>query len=500
MMSRYSEVVPPAVITFLKEFAASIESGNLQDIMENYGEKWEDINKQYHRTTSWPSAKTIQAQLQLKGEFKGLFMCLYKQLFFRHIFQRLEPAEPQGKDGDPHRYMQQYLDSFQNFVDLFNILINIWRKQDTALKAFDMPNKWLWDIIHSFVSQCQAFHLWKSKLDHQDTPELPAEQQQILLDHSEKAWPLCAVFRYLSIFAWYANIPVRLGLTPKQDDNQERNDMQEVLGQYSIIGMLRLHTILGDYTTALEVLESIELRTNNAVTSFWSCDLTICYHMAVCYMMKGRFQDVLAIVPEVRAKHGTLFELNEQNLSNRLQSWFNRLKHMELICKYMCWSQDSSVLMVENIHASARDMIMDEWSKAQPDFVSPKPPSLTESNHNYVAQAQQNAFELLVQPRFELDHVRESLTVYRSVGVNVLSEDIENFSEKLLLRYKLATRQIQKTPESLPHQGKWMCACDSDFFLKDNFLESREIQPDISYAEDLSKLILHVSRFGRTLE
>ena len=68
MMSRYSEVVPPAVITFLKEFAASIESGNLQDIMENYGEKWEDINKLYHRTTSWPSAKTIQAQLQRKHQ------------------------------------------------------------------------------------------------------------------------------------------------------------------------------------------------------------------------------------------------------------------------------------------------------------------------------------------------------------------------------------------------------------------------------------------------
>ena len=83
------------------------------------------------------------------------------------------------------------------------------------------------------------------------------------------------------------------------------------------------------------------------INSFWSCDLTICYHMAVCYMMKGRYQDVLAIAPEVRAKHGTLFELNDQNLPNRLQEWFNRLKHMELICKYMCWSQDSTVLSAE---------------------------------------------------------------------------------------------------------------------------------------------------------
>ena len=38
--------------------------------------------------------------------------------------------------------------------------------------------------------------------------------------------------------------------------------MQRCLGQFSVIGMLRLHTILGDYTTALEVLETIELRTN----------------------------------------------------------------------------------------------------------------------------------------------------------------------------------------------------------------------------------------------
>lgn len=492
-MSRHDKV-PNEVTEFLQDFAESIKKGDLAAIMENYSDRWENIIKQNYRATSWPTAQAINAKLDLTGDFQRLFLCLYKQLFYRHKFQRLEPVEE-----DPHAFVEDYIHSFENFVNLFNIFIKeIWSKSDGELSNIVLPNVWLWDIIHSFVSQCQSFHLWKTNLDDPNIDSITEEQERLLAQNSE-AWHLLRVFRYLTVFAWCAGIRVRLS---PLEYNKPTCDMQRCLGQFSVIGMLRLHTILGDYTTALEVLETIELRTNNAVTSFKTCDLTISYYMAVCYMMKGRFQDALAIVPEVETKYGTLFETeNVQTVTHQVHTWYNKLKHLSNACKYMCWDSDTIVVASEDVQCSnAKEWLLDQFEEAKPDYISPKMPSLETHNTNYVKEQQRVAFELLVTPRFELDHIHTALTVYRTCDLETLGNDIgkDNFLTQLL-KYKMATRQMQKGVDDLPHEGKWSCSCDSDFFIKDNYLETRQINSDTSYAEDLSRLILNVSRFNRTL-
>jgi len=485
------EKVPANVIEFLGQFSNSIREGNLEQIMENYSDRWESVCKLNYRATSWPSAQAINVNLQLTGEYQRLFLCLYKQLYYRHIFQRLEPAEE-----NPHMYVEHYIQSFENFVNLFNIFIkDIWSKSDGELSKIVLPNVWLWDIIHSFVSQCQSFHLWKTKLDDENVEPITVEQQRLLKQNSE-AWHLLRVFRYLTVFAWCAGIRVRLS---PLEYNKPTCDMQRCLGQFSVIGMLRLHTILGDYTTALEVLETIELRTNNAVTSFKTCDLTISYYMAVCYMMKGRFQDALAIVPEVVTKYGTLFETEnvQASVTHQVQTWYKKLKALQHVCRFMCWHDETIALASDEV--SSKDWLLEQWEDSKPEYISPKMPD-EKDNRNYVKQQQRVAFELLVAPRFQLDNIHSALTIYRTCDLETLGNDIseDNFLTQLL-KYKMATRQIQKGVDDLPHEGKWSCSCEADFFIKDNYLETREINSEISYAEELSRLILNVSRFNRNL-
>jgi len=281
--------------------------------------------------------------------------------------------------------------------------------------------------------------------------------------------------------------------------------MQLMLGQFSVIGMLRMQTLLGDYTTALEGLESIELRTNNSVTGFMICDLTINYYMAVCYVMKGRFEDALAIIPEVTAKYGNLFETDSRDKGPergeyKVQTWFENLKKLQLLCKYMCWEDE--VFNTDEVTAtSPKEWIISTWKSSCPRFICPKPINLeARTNGNYVQEAQEEAFKLLIAPRFNLGNVRECLSVYRSVDVHRLGNDIgEEDYRNSLLKYKLHTRQKQKELDSLPHQGEWTCSLNSDFFIKDDFLECREVEAQNSYAEALSKLSLHITQFEKTL-
>lgn len=44
-----------------------------------------------------------------------------------------------------------------------------------------------------------------------------------------------------------------------------------MLGYFSLIGLLRVHTLLGDFTLALKVLENVELNQKVRPTSYCMC-------------------------------------------------------------------------------------------------------------------------------------------------------------------------------------------------------------------------------------
>ena len=58
-----------------------------------------------------------------------------------------------------------------------------------------------------------------------------------------------------------------------------RHSLYKMLGYFSLVGLLRLHSLLGDYYQAIKVLENIEL--NKKV--IFSCHL-----LAAVYLLLGR--------------------------------------------------------------------------------------------------------------------------------------------------------------------------------------------------------------------
>lgn len=71
-----------------------------------------------------------------------------------------------------------------------------------------------------------------------------------------------------------------------------------MLGYFSIIGLLRVHVLLGDFTLALKVMESVELnqkacpglRKSSAFThvsqvTFHPCNSMPCYNLLLCWLL-----------------------------------------------------------------------------------------------------------------------------------------------------------------------------------------------------------------------
>ena len=66
-------------------------------------------------------------------------MLLYKELYYRHIYSKLQPT------------LEQRIESWLNYCDIFNLLLNV----DSPL-ALELPNQWLWDMVDEFIYQFQV--------------------------------------------------------------------------------------------------------------------------------------------------------------------------------------------------------------------------------------------------------------------------------------------------------------------------------------------------------
>ena len=86
--------------------------------------------------------------------------------------------------------------------------------------------------------------------------------------------------------------------------------LYRMLGYFSIVGLLRVHSLLGDFTLALKVMENVELNQKvrhglvvsltdfnveikSPFTRVTACHVTTYYYVGFCYIMLQRYPDAI---------------------------------------------------------------------------------------------------------------------------------------------------------------------------------------------------------------
>ena len=77
---------------------------------------------------------------QIVGSENRLFLILYKELYYRDLYTRMNRGPSLA-----HRY-----DSYMNYQELFSEILTQHNQSPVNLK---LPEIWLWDIIDEFVYQ-----------------------------------------------------------------------------------------------------------------------------------------------------------------------------------------------------------------------------------------------------------------------------------------------------------------------------------------------------------
>jgi translation initiation factor 3 subunit L len=115
--------------------------------------------------------------------------------------------------------------------------------------------------------------------------------------------------------------------------------LYRMLGYFSIIGLLRVHVLLGDFTLALKVMENIEMnqkvcyiflptcpKTNLIVEAFFTrvtaCHVATYYYVGFSYMALRRYTDairtfvsILNFISRMRQYHTRSYQYDQVRIS-----------------------------------------------------------------------------------------------------------------------------------------------------------------------------------------
>jgi translation initiation factor 3 subunit L len=180
----------------------------------------------------------------------------------RHVYSRLSPN------------IYDRFHSYENSCELFNYLLSqffsfIYPKQLTHIADSDgpvkleLPDQWLWDIIDEFIYQFRSFSHYRSHVKTKTDEEL-----SVLSSDGGQVWSCYSVLNVLYSFVQKSNISEHMAAINRGAKQEEIEGivgefgvkpLYKMLGYFSIIGLLRVHALLGDFTLALKVTENVEL-------------------------------------------------------------------------------------------------------------------------------------------------------------------------------------------------------------------------------------------------
>jgi len=499
--------VPDAVKRFIVHFHQAVLDNNLAEITVAYESGWNRLTEKFYSKTEWPEAEVI-APLVNDDQ---IFLILYRELYYRHVYSRIQP------DIDDRFH------SYENSCELFNYLLN-----SDGPVPLELPEQWLWDIIDEFIYQFQSFCVWRSKAKAKTDEEL------ILLADANQVWSSYSVLNVLYSLIQKSRINEHILALQEGKTSDEiaeivgdygTRPLYRMLGYFSLIGLLRVHSLLGDFTLALKVMESVELNQKSPFTRVTACHVTTYYYVGFCYIMLQRYPDairafvsILNFILRMRQYHTRSYQYDQINKTA------DRMYALFAVCNALSPSRvDDNILNIvkERYGEQLAKMSRGEegmpafeelFLYACPKFISANPPPYEDPEliQAYLedppvepAQRHLSLFLSDVRAKAPVPTLRSFLKLYTSLDANKLANFLDADEEEMvqqLMVMKQASRSISRMEnERGLLGGQMISSSDLDFVIDENMVHIAESTVGRRYAGWFIRNTEHAQRVLDTL-
>ncbi|PKA64735.1 hypothetical protein AXF42_Ash020359 [Apostasia shenzhenica] len=454
--------VPDSVKTFVVHLYRHIREKNVYEIHQMYEGSFQRLSERMFRESPWPSVEAVAPYV----DNDHVFCLLYREMWFRHVYARLSPTG------------RQRAESWDNYCSLFGVVLH-------GVVNMQLPNQWLWDMVDEFVYQFQSYCQYRAKL------KTKTEEELQLLKQYDQAWNVYGVLNYLQALVEKSTI---IEILEREKDGLEQftatdgydyeggSNVLKMLGYYSMIGLLRVHCLLGDYHTGLKCLAPIDIGQQGVYTIVIGSHISTIYHYGFANLMLRRYVEAIREFNKI-----LLYILKYKQYHQKSPQYDQILKKNEqmyallAICLSLC---PQTKLIEENVSSQLKEKYNDKMSKMQrydeeayavydelfsyacPKFITPSAPVLEEPLTNYNQDAYRLQLKLFlyeVKQQQLLAGVRNFLKLYSTISLAKLATFME--VDEATLRTILMTYKHKM--HAVGSDGKSFSNSDMDFYIVD---------------------------------
>ncbi|XP_045214078.1 eukaryotic translation initiation factor 3 subunit L-like isoform X1 [Mercenaria mercenaria] len=493
-------IVPDVIKNFLTYFRKCVKEQNVYGIQDAYENGFSKLTERFFKTNPWPDAEVVAPIVQ----HDPVFLNLYKELYYRHIYARVSSGPT----------LDQQFESYYNYCNLFNYILNA----DEPV-GLQLPNQWLWDIIDEFIYQFQSFSIYRCKIGK----KLPEEID--VLRNNPKIWNVHSVLNVLHSLVEKSNINRQLEVYASGGDPDSvsgefgQQSLYKMLGYFSLIGLLRLHSLLGDYYQALKVLENIDFNKKNMYSRVPACQITTFYYVGFAYMMMRRYQDAIRTFSNIllyiqRTKQ--MFQTRVQ-MYDQITKMNDKMYTLLAICLVL-----HPIRIDESVHSQLREKFADKmlrmskadlqefeqnFSFACPKFLSPVPPNYDTVQmlnfHKEPFMLQCKVFIEEVAQQILIPTIRSYLKLYTTLPIQKLAIFMDMSEDELkqhLMCFKHKMKNVVWTKGTSGLEGEFQSASEVDFYIDKDMVHIADTKVARRYGDFFIRQIHKFEEITRSLK
>ncbi|KAJ8607770.1 hypothetical protein MRB53_040066 [Persea americana] len=185
--------------------------------------------------------------------------------------------------------------SYESYCNLFDYILNSDGPVDIEMPSYF----WAWEAIDEFIYQFNSFCSYRQRLAYQQSTTSANEEEVAILRENPSTWECYSVLNVLYSLIQRSQITEQLAARKRDEDptpfagKYGSRSLYQMLGYFSIIGLLRVHCLLGDFSLALKTLDDIELNKKAMFARVMAANFTTYYYVGFSYMMMHRYADAL---------------------------------------------------------------------------------------------------------------------------------------------------------------------------------------------------------------
>jgi len=460
-------MVPDVVKQFVMYFYRHIRERNLSEIYSMYDVSFTKLSQKFFKAAAWPSADVV-AELV---DHDHVFLLLYKEMYFRHMYA--------SNQASVQPNLKQRCESWENYCNLFRIVLH-------GNVNMQLPNEWLWDMIDEFIYQFQSWCQYRGK-----PARMSAEELEVVKT-CEEVWNVVDVLNYLQALVEKSGVVAELeadgGRALKEADGYVGgSNVLKMLGYFALVGLLKVHSLIGDYDSALKALYPIVLQNRSTLyaTKIPGCNITAHYYTAFAYIMLQRYNDSAKILNSVLTYVVRIKQYIRQ--SSQYDQILKKNEQMyAMLAIIVALAPAAQKILEENVMNQLRekhndkimrmargdDNVFDEpFSYSCPKFVTPTAPNYDSPTVNTSQEAYRRQLRLFLADMRQQQYlatIKQYLKLYTSISLTKLASLMNTDESGIrthMMTLKAQARQKEWAGRGDATQGEWKSCSDVDFYI-----------------------------------